>query len=496
MAQDWVIRGLPARIAMDSWWLEGPERGAASDLPGQRTGMGGRLAALAVLVLLADFLFYERPLGLSLALFALAVFAAAALLRPVGEPLAGPLVLLVMSALPVVDHLQALSLGFLALGMLTSIAWMVLGSRPGTLAATLRLAQSIPLGGVLAIGFGLWALRREAGTAGLPRRLWRAWAFPLGGCLVLLYLLVAANPILGDWLEHLTRLDGALLDWLIRAGFWLGIGLLVWPFLAASHEALRRPVALPRFWLPGIGINADSVGKALVAFNLLLAVQTTMDLRYLWSGASLPPGMTLATYAHRGAYPLLATALLAGAFALAARPWLGERRMLKPLLLLWLGQNVALTLAALYRLDLYVQSFGLTYLRVHAGIWMLLVAAGLALTGWQVARGRSNLWLMIRCAVLAAATLYACAFVNFAAIIATENLRAGKVDVYYLCELGPNAAAAIPDDLKWTEGDSLCNFRTPQIDGWRDWGFREWRVIRNLRADAQREGAVENPGRR
>ena len=51
-------------------------------------------------------------------------------------------------------------------------------------------------------------------------------------------------------------------------------------------------------------------------FNALFAVQTVLDLTYLWGGVALPDGMTYATYAHRGAYPLIVTALLAAGFVL------------------------------------------------------------------------------------------------------------------------------------------------------------------------------------
>ena len=55
---------------------------------------------------------------------------------------------------------------------------------------------------------------------------------------------------------------------------------------------------------------------SLAAFNLIFALQNGLDIFFLWSGAPLPEGMTLAEYAHRGAYPLIATALLAGLFVL------------------------------------------------------------------------------------------------------------------------------------------------------------------------------------
>ena len=49
------------------------------------------------------------------------------------------------------------------------------------------------------------------------------------------------------------------------------------------------------------------MSRSLILFNALFALQTVLDLTYLWGGASLPDGMSHAEYAHRGAYPLIAT---------------------------------------------------------------------------------------------------------------------------------------------------------------------------------------------
>ena len=58
--------------------------------------------------------------------------------------------------------------------------------------------------------------------------------------------------------------------------------------------------------------------RSLILFNLLFAVQTALDVIYLWGNAKLPDDITYASYAHRGAYPLILTALLAAGFVLAA----------------------------------------------------------------------------------------------------------------------------------------------------------------------------------
>ena len=58
--------------------------------------------------------------------------------------------------------------------------------------------------------------------------------------------------------------------------------------------------------------------RSLILFNLLFAVQTILDMIYLWGNATLPAGINYASYAHQGAYPLIVTALLAAGFVLAA----------------------------------------------------------------------------------------------------------------------------------------------------------------------------------
>ncbi len=438
------------------------------------------LPTLLALVALADVLFWGHAPGLSLALFALALFAAA--LRGAPRPLA--VAVLILAVLPVIDHVQALSLTILALGLPASLA---LQARPdlALLPATISLLAQIPSRAPRDLARATQRLE-GARTGQALRSLARTWALPLGGLLVLFSLLAAANPVLDLWLSRLTDWPFDPFLWLRRALFWGGVAVMAWPLILSDPRPThpRQGPQRPRDW-QRLGLNPASVTRALILFNAALALQSLMDARYLWQGIT-PPGMTLATYAHRGAYPLLATALLAGAFALAARPF-AERPAMRALLYLWLGQNILLTLSALYRLDLYVQSYGLTYLRIHAAIWMALVAAGLALTAWQVAARRSNSWLLLRSATLGAATLYACAFVNFADLIARTNIAMGKIDRLYLCQLGPTAAASVP---RWAwqvetfsyDSEGYCTLTPPVIEGWRDWGFRNWRVLHNLHA--------------
>ena len=90
--------------------------------------------------------------------------------------------------------------------------------------------------------------------------------------------------------------------------------------------------------------------RSLIVFNLMFAVQTVLDAAYLWGGVALPDGMSYASYAHRGAYPLIVTALMAGAFVLVAmrRDGPAENSIwIRRLVYLWIGQNVMLVVFGL-----------------------------------------------------------------------------------------------------------------------------------------------------
>lgn len=434
-----------------------------------------RRVALVLLVGLADVLFWDQRPGLSVALFAAVLFVAGVWrVRPLSR-LVRPALVLIVAALPAVEYLQPLSLLFLLGGLILAL---VLAQGGGALAA-LAFLRALPGRWAAPLNpVALWhAARALPAGAGTWRHLVALWAFPLGGTAVFLALMLEANPLLA----RLATPDLDLLTVFRRGLFWAGVALLTAPFLAG----LPTPAAAPSWRWRGAGLSGASVIRALILFNLVIGVQGISDASILIGGAALPDGMTYADYAHRGAYPLLATAMLAGGFALAARPFLGAHRAIGPLLLLWLAQNVVLCGAAALRLDLYVQAYGLTYLRLRAFVWMGLVAGGLMLCLWQVLARRETAWLLVRVAAMAGVVLYGASFVNFAAIVAADNLRRPQPDLAYVCSLGRMAAgawqAASPAGAQpgWSAG--FCSAQhAPVIQGWRDWGFRAWRVGHSL----------------
>ncbi len=510
----YLMRGVPASVRMDAWWMSG-KAPAVPPVDKPRSGLEAvrrapvRLVLLLALILLADWLFWGYGAGVSLVLFGVALAVAVWLAAGRrdwrrGDTLAA--LVFGVGLLPVLDYVQGLSVLFY-IGSLTGFAvWMALNGQG-------RLADFLQAG----VRFWLLApmqVLRDAGTGGKAvvhvqdiRGLLRAWGLPVAASAVFLMLFVAGNPVFENLVFRLSGIDGDL----SRMLFWALVAALVWPFLVLQkiRQRMRVPFDIPqapRLSVPAL-FNPQSVVNSLVLFNLMFALQTGLDVVYLWCHAELPSGVSAAAFAHRGAYPLVLTALLAGLFAMVSRPYVQKRRGVQALLLLWLGQNVALMAGAVLRLDLYVDAYGLTYLRVAAFIWMGMVAAGLALIGWQVLRGAGNGWMLARMAGLLVVVLYLCSFVNFADMIARFNLSR-EPDIYavqgggrapvrldgnYICTLGPMAMPAIADYQKQT-GQAVCAAGNmpayPQIDNWREWGLRMWRVRRYLATDTEMENTL------
>lgn len=316
----------------------------------------------------------------------------------------------------------------------------------------LRLRRSVRSGGCI-----------KAGRSRLT-----VWVMPIAAGIVFLFLFALANPVLDAALAEINFwLLFELLDPL-RILFWIAVLASVWPLLRPGISRWRKGKDLPVAKPAELAAEAVKVSKgteqglfgeaailhSLIIFNALFAMQTVMDAAYLWGGIALPEGMSYANYAHRGAYPLIVTALLAAGFVLAAtRPGTPatSNRMILALVGLWIVQNIGLVLSSVLRLDLYISVYALTHWRVAAFLWMGLVGLGLALILFRLATDRSIDWLVGTNLAAAGLVLAISCLVNFSAHIAGFNvdryleggIRNAAFDPHHLIRLGPEALPAI-----------------------------------------------------
>jgi hypothetical protein len=281
---------------------------------------------------------------------------------------------------------------------------------------------------------------------------------PLAGGALFLALFASANPVLGNAfaaieLPDLTTLIGHALLWGVMLVF-------AWPTLRprAVRLASGQTAILPRF--PDASVTMMLI--ALVVFNAVFALQNALDIIFLWSGAPLPEGITLAEYAHQGAYTLIATALLAGLFVLLAlRPGSASAQspIIRTLLLVWVGQNILLVASSILRVLDYIDAYSLTEWRIAALTWMVLVAVGLMLICWRFMTDRSAGWLINANALAAGAVLTASTIVDYGAVAARWNVDHANdlvaLDLCYLNELDSAALLPLIDLRDTPAGDFL-----------------------------------------
>jgi hypothetical protein len=400
-----------------------------------------KIAGLALAILLFDRLFPDWLNGIGIGLFAGAwiaiVVATRRDVRHRGTALAAALAAAVFAAALVDDpgplawvlFWVALSLAALlpkAAAFESAWRWGVrlllhplLGlARPSTDAASLRHRHGARV--------DAW---RIAATLGLPL---------IGGAAFLL-MFAAANPLIEQALGAIS------LPPLWRIPLWIAVALMVYPSLRPSPRLMAMTAGLPdpEPHLPGTSLPAVLIALAL--FNLLFALQNGLDIAFLWNGGALPDGVSRAEYAHRGAYPLIGTAITAGIMSLAMfrpgsesehHPW--ARR----LVILWVAQNVVLVASSALRTIDYIEASMLTAWRIAAFAWMVLVALGLVLIAWRIVAGKSARWLINRNALAAALVLSVCAFVDLGAIAAAWNVRDAeprRIDLCYLRDVGDGA---------------------------------------------------------
>ena len=485
-----IKRGVPLAMQRDDWWLDGVTHRAAQRWRIQ-TCDTVRLVLLLCLIALGDVLVWQVVPGVSLALFAFVVILAALAVawpRLAVKARISVACGLVLCLLPLVELVQPLSIMIALLGLSVVVAVLAGVRARDLLRAAVRLWWVAP---AQPLRDGARTVRAAGAIKGRRldlRAIVMGWALPALATGVFAVLLASANPVLDQMMSNLATWQPRAPD-LVRGWFWLFVACAVWPALVSARMRERLQFrAPPRVTVRREGIiNAHSVARSLVAFNALFAVQTGMDALYLYGDAALPDGISPAGYAHRGAYPLLATALLAGLFAVLARPYLNGRPVVRVLMMLWLAQTLALVFASVWRLDLYVDAYGLTRLRIAAYIWMGVVAVGLGLTAQQVWQDRPAAWMMLRSGALGLVTLYVCAFVNFDGVVARYNLtRDVPADSEMLCKLSEGVIPALEHYSGETVGRFCAQHHTQprlfQPQDWREWGFRNWRVRRSLAA--------------
>jgi hypothetical protein len=320
-------------------------------------------------------------------------------------------------------------------------------------------------------------------------------ALPLAGTAIFTILFAQANPLIADMIGRIEFPS------IWKLAEWTFVTICVWSMLRPRKLVTALVAKLPPMDIGLPGPSLHSVLIALTLFNALFALENGLDIAFLWSGAPLPTGMSMTEYVHRGAYPLIVTALLAGLFVLTmlrAGSATAANPLARRLVALWVAQNVFLVASSALRTINYIDLYMLTAWRIAALAWMGLVAIGLVLICWRMWVGKSARWLINANALVALLVLVPCCVIDLDAIAATWNVRharevggrAAPIDLCYLDQRG--AAALLPliemegrplppallDQLHFLRANQFEALEQAQAD-WQHWTpHGAWRLAR------------------
>ncbi|MGW0905374.1 DUF4153 domain-containing protein [Streptomyces sp. NPDC002853] len=314
---------------------------------------------------------------------------------------------------------------------------------PGVLLGPIGLFEAVLSG----LGWG-WRGMRDRASGSRSGPVLRAVAVTAVLLLVFGALFAGADAafagLLGDLMPDASVADGPWRLLLFAAGV---VGAL-----AAAHTA-AAPVRWDRLVVsPGRERGRVEWALPLIVLNLLFAAFNVVQLAVLFGGYDAvleKTDLSYAAYARQGFWQLLLATLLTLVVIVLALRWAprgGARD--RGLVRAVLGTLCALTLvvvaSAVRRMDMYVEAYGLTRLRVSVvavELWLGLVIVLIMAAGVWGAR-----WLPRAVAASAAAGVLAFGLLSPDGLIAERNVQryedTGKFDLEYARGLSADAAAA------------------------------------------------------
>lgn len=193
-------------------------------------------------------------------------------------------------------------------------------------------------------------------------------------------------------------------------------------------------------------ISCIVMGAIVAVYLLFCSVQFT----YLFARAGLPGGMTYSEYAREGFSQMVTVCalnlLIFGVFLHYGR----RHRVLTALLTALLILTGVMLVSSFVRLNLYIDTYGLTWLRMLSGWFIIYLAAVLVLCGARMLK--ASLPLIAVCSFLLLGWYVVLGYANPDAFIVRYNLRAAhshsewlEENHSYASSLSDNAMIALLD---------------------------------------------------
>jgi hypothetical protein len=281
------------------------------------------------------------------------------------------------------------------------------------------------------------------------------FSLPLLGLVVI--LLASADNIFAEAVENFARHLGNM-DFTVMAphiiiilAFSLFISGYLWSLLNGkpnekiTAEAGSNPV---------FSLDPVITSTILVLVDAVYILFSVIQFSYLFGGTdgSLVPGYTYAQYARKGFFELVIVTMINLSILVSGINFVkSETKITGSLVKVFLSLLVVTTGIILYsahfRMSLYEEAYGYTYLRLYVHIFMAMLFTWFLFSFYRVWKGEFSLGKVFLVSALLIYT--AMNYINVDRIIAGNNvdryIKLGVVDILYLEDLSYDA---LPDILR------------------------------------------------
>lgn len=255
-------------------------------------------------------------------------------------------------------------------------------------------------------------------------------------------------------------------------------------------------------------LGPTEIGIVLGSLNLLFLLFVSTQWRYFFGGAEVvraTADLNVADFARRGFFELVAVTGLSLPILLGFHALIDPEKQAMRKLYKWLASSMLVLLAvvmqsAYMKLQLYMDSFGLTTQRLYVGaclVWLVLVFAWFAMT---TLNERSNRFAWGGVVALAA-TIFGLNLLNpdrFVAEWTLQRQSPDKVDWSYLSSLSTDAAPALANAWPKVPAEARSAYAEKLSRAWAvepDWRSMNWSLANHLKSLGKHQEEIVKVGK-
>lgn len=378
-------------------------------------------------------------------------------------------------------------------------------------------------------------------------RIWSKRIFLIPVLIIIVFSAIYswANPKFGEIVNSvLNSLEGFFtylfsnINFALFSVFILGLMISVFLFIRSNNKRLIKRDEDAGDTL--IRVRKNSIGKLpmlglvneyksaiflFASLNILLFGLNFMDINYVWFNFKWE-GQYLKEFVHEGTYILIFAILLSVVLVLyffrRNLNFYQKNKWLKRLAIIWIIQNLVLTISVGIRNWHYIQYYSLAYKRIAIIFFLCLTIYGLYTVFLKVRNTKSNYYLLRTNSISLILVLILSTTVNWDRVIARYNFVHAKTGFVHLNFLASLSNSALPlldkteSDLKGIQlyqensffkggnlGSSPFSYRKIYMSteiylnevkrrkqkfrksweskNWLEWNYAEWRSYKTLK---------------